>query len=99
MAEREQAGVAEEQVVGEREPGERQHQREELQRAGTVEARLEEDRDVDRELRREREQGNERHGDRESLHVAAAGVKPCGRTRSTTASRSTTERSPMPLDA
>ena len=102
MPEREQPREAEEEVVGERDPGEEETEREQLKGAGAVERSVEEHGDVERQLRHEGEQ--DEHGDRHAdperrPQCATFGARPPGRTSSTAARSMTTARSPVPLEA
>ena len=102
MPEREEAGEPEEEVVRERDTGEEEAEREQLERAGVVERAVEDDGDVERQLRHEREQHEHGHRDADperGPQCATFGARPPGRTRSTAASSRTTARSPVPLEA
>ena len=102
VAEREEAGEAEEEVVRERDAGEDEAQREQPERAGTVQRPAEQDREVERERRHEREPHQQQRGHQEGAQprqCATFGESPSGFSRSTIASRSTTARSPRPLEA
>jgi hypothetical protein len=101
VPEREQPREAEEEVVRERDPGEDEAEREQPERARTVERPAEENGDVEREQRHDRERRNQhdRHEDgTDAAQCATFGARPSGLSRSTIASRSTTARSPSPLE-
>src|SRR5699024_1503817 len=110
MAERQQTGVAEEEVVGHRKSTEDQHQGEQVQHTGTGDLAIEDVRD--RAILQERDDrgdSDENCPDRPSHrrvptcrgrlcphYVTALPRMPCGRTNKTTASNATTMRSPIP---
>ena len=102
VTERQETGEAEEHVVRQRDSREEEAEREHLQRPRAVERPAEDQRDLDGQLRHEREQHEDDDRDADAGDAPQCdtfGASPCGRTRSTAASRRTTARSPVPLDA
>ena len=103
VPEREQPREAEEEVVGERDPGEEEAEREQAERPGAVERAAEDDGNVERKLSARRARTATSTSGTTSVtqpgsmrHLRG---KPSGLSRRTTASRSTTARSPRPLEA
>ena len=102
VSERQQPGEPEEQVVRQREAGEDEADRQQLEHTRRVERTVEDLAEPEPVLRHERERENDSRRDgqpRHASHVAALPDSPPGRISSTIASSSTTERSPRPDDA